>query len=472
MQKQKRRYKPGPIYTNPLFALGVVVVAIIVIVFLSSGGEGGVSSNYFAQGIYINNVEMSRFTRAEGEKQLRDWADSILNKKYVFTYTDPATSQVYSWDFTPSQVDAEMNTEEILSRAWSLGHSGSRSDQSRTQQDLRQNPQYFNIELSYDEEKLNSYIDGICYDKNIYIEPIDATIVLTATKPEIYAPSRDGRELNREKFQSMLVKLMTNGSSTTAYELPVEITIPAVSSDAAENGLQLIAEHSTDLSESSTDRCANVRQALNNFNAFEVKPGDTVSFNEVVGQRTILRGYKESTVYYGDTVTQGVGGGVCQASSTLYGALMKAGMDTIERDHHSLIVSYCEPSQDAAVSDTQDFVFTNNTDYTIYIYTNVINKVSATVYICGNRPEYKIELVSTIIQNNIKNTASDIRIDTTGDIAYYKTDLIKVKEGKLGRKSKLERLYYDWDTGELVKKELISEDYYTGERDIYYQGTH
>ena len=112
---------------------------------------------------------------------------------------------------------------------------------------------------------------------------------------------------------------------------------------------------------------------LNNFNAFEVKVGEAVSFNEVVGARTALRGYKEATVYYGATITEGVGGGICQASSTLYAAVLQAGMDVIERHAHTMVVAYCKASMDAAVSEDaqDDFVFVNNTDYNIYIYTDV-----------------------------------------------------------------------------------------------------
>ena len=468
----RRKYKPGKIYTNPLFALAVVIIIVTVLLLIIKASKSGPNSDYFSQGVYINNVDMSRYTHEEGENKVRQWAKSILSKKYTFTFNNPDDNQIYSWDFAPSMVDASMNLDEVLAKSWALGHSGSKSDQSKTQQDLRSQPQYFNIELSYDNERLESFIDSIYYDSKIYVQAVDAQIRLTVTKPEIFAPSSDGRELNKDQFRDKLISLMKYGSNTTVFDLPVEITIPAVSSDLAENGLRLIAEYSTDLSESSSDRCANVQLALSKFNAFEVKPGESVSFKSIVWPWTVLQGYKEATVYYGDTITTGVGGGVCQASSTLYGAILMAGMDILERDHHSLIVSYCQSSMDAAVSDKQDFVFINNTDYTIYIYTNVINKVKATVYVYGNRPDYRIELVSTITQNNIKNPASDIRQDTTGEIAYYDTDIVLVKEGKLGRKSKLERLYYDWDTNMLVDKELISEDYYSGERDIYYQGIH
>ncbi|MBQ4226685.1 MAG: VanW family protein [Clostridia bacterium] len=454
----------GGIFSNPIVA--IVVVALVIVLAVVLMRRGGTVSKYYAQGVYINNVDMSKYTRSEGEKLVESWTNGLISKEYTFTYQDQ------SWTFSPEDVDAGYNTKEVLSRAWNLGHSGSASDRTKVQQSLRLEPQMLWVKLSYNEKKLDAFISSIA--NALYIEPTDAEIVLTATKPVIISDSKDGRELDTEAFRETLVGLMNSGSDTTVFELPVHTKLPSVSSDEAENGLQLIVTYSTSLVNSSTARCGNVKLALSNFNGFVVRPGETVSFNEVVGERSAIRGYTEGTVYYGSSVTTGMGGGVCQASSTLYGALMYAGMDVIERNHHSLVVDYCAASMDAAVSEdaSQDFVFINDTDYAIYIYTNVINKESATVYIYGNRPEYRIDLVSTIVQNNIKNPAIDLVEDKSGEIAYYTTQRVLVKEGKLGRRSKLERIYYDWDTGVEVKRETLSEDYYSGERDIWYVGTH
>ena len=82
------------------------------------------------------------------------------------------------------------------------------------------------------------------------------------------------------------------------------------------------------------------------------------------------------------------------------------------------------------------------------------------------------ELVSTILQNDIKNTAVTYVKDESGKYAYYTDEYKLKKEGKLGRRSKLERVFYDWNTGEEVKRELVSEDYYSGERDTYWVGVH
>lgn len=464
MATKKRKIKPGPLLQNPLFA--IALVALIVVIIVSLFKNSGTGSKYFCQGIYINSVDMSSYTKEQGEAMLKKWTSSLLDKSYTFTFEDK------SWTFSPSDCKASYNSGEVLQRAWNLGHTGNRADQSVTQQNLRYDPQEFWVELSYDEEKMDSFIDEI-YNE-VYIAPIDADIVITATKPVVVADSTEGRELDREGFKQQLIDLMKYGGQPALLQLPVEVRHPAVSSNEAEDGLQQIVSYATDLSASSTSRCGNVKLALSNFNGFAVRPGETVSFNEVVGPRTAVRGYAEGTVYYGENVTTGMGGGVCQASSTLYGALMYAGMDVIERNHHAMVVDYCQASMDAAVSEDamQDFVFVNNTDYTIYIYTEVINKVEARVTVYGSLPEYRIELISTITQNNIKNPAINQVRDEEGIYCYYTTQTMLMKEGKLGRRSTLTRVYYDRNTGAEVKRELLSDDYYSGERDTYYVGIH
>jgi len=462
------KYRVNPrlknILQNPIVAIVIVVLIVAIVIFIGRGRS--TDTGYYCQGVYINNVEMSRYTRDEGERLLTAWADSYTEAEYTLT------CEAGTWKFSPKDMGAEFNTTEVLAKAWNLGHAGSSKDRSNTQQALRYKPEELWTEFSYNEEKLDAFIEKIA--EAVYIEPIDAEIVLTATQPVVVGDSVDGRELNRESLRETLVRVMQYGNDTQVIQLPVEPKEPAVSSDSAGDGLQLIVTYSTTLTTSTTARYGNVRQALSNFNGFEIRPGETVSFNEVVGPRTAIRGYVEGTVYYGGTVTTGMGGGVCQASSTLYGALMKAGIDVIERHHHSLVVSYCEASMDAAVSEDamDDFVFVNNTEHTMYIYTEVVNKDRATVYVYSGKPEYRIELVSTITQEYIKNPAIEYEKDYSGEYAYYTDQYVLKSEGKLGRKSMLERVYYDWNTGAEVKRETVSEDYYAGERDTYYVGVH
>ncbi|MEW5785746.1 MAG: VanW family protein [Bacillota bacterium] len=106
--------------------------------------------------------------------------------------------------------------------------------------------------------------------------------------------------------------------------------------------------------------------ALNNYILF---PGDLFSFNAANGPRTAARGYQPAPVIVGNTVVPGLGGGVCQVSSTLYNAVLQAGLEVVERYPHSQPVGYVPPGRDATISDYLDFKFRNNTDHLLLIKT-------------------------------------------------------------------------------------------------------
>ena len=463
-RKQKQPSGLNEILSSPLTALLAVVIAVLSILLIRSCGDSAPSADYFCQGVYINGVRMDPYTREEGEEVLSSWARRQLNKTYTLVYED------MSWSFTPAAVGAGFNTEEVLDKAWNLGHSGSKEHRIAVQQELIDQNQNFVLELSFDQRLFDAFISTI--ERSVHIDPIDAEIVLTAEMPKVVSESREGRTLDVEALTETLLRLMNTDSQQTVIALPVMVQAPSVSSDSAADGLQVIATCSTDLSTSSSARCSNVKLALGKFNGVTVRPGETLSFNTVVGPRSEIFGYQIATVYYGNSVTTGVGGGVCQASSTLYGALLRAGMTVVERNPHAMVVAYCPASQDAAVSEdaSQDFVFRNDTDYTIYIYTSVVNKVAATVTVYGNLPEYRIELVSTILQDNIKNLGEIDVPDTEAKYVTYTTERVLKSEGRLGRKSRLERIYYDRETGAEIKRELLSEDFYQGEPNTYWVG--
>ena len=249
---------------------------------------------------------------------------------------------------------------------------------------------------------------------------------------------------------------------------------PAVSTSDLQNGTQLIGPCTTATEGSTRNRVSNIHRALKKFNGFVVHPGETVSFNKVVGKRTEENGFKEAPEFAGTTVQQGIGGGVCQASTTLYVALLRAGMTVEQRYQHTMVVSYVPPSLDSTVSDSgKDLVFTNNRDSAIYIFTSVDVK-HAVVNIYGKPTEYKIELESEILQDNIASTTVKKKKDTSGKHAYYTDEMELISEGKLGRKSRAFICYYDRKTGELAgdKRVELHTDYYYPSAPVYWVGIH
>lgn len=129
-----------------------------------------------------------------------------------------------------------------------------------------------------------------------------------------------------------------------------------------------IAQYSTQFDSSQVNRTENIRLAAKALDGKQLAPGERFSFNESVGERTSEAGYKEALIIEGDAFAPGLGGGVCQVSSTLYNTVLLAHLEVIERHPHSLPVSYVPPGRDATVAfPVLDFKFRNNTDTTLLI---------------------------------------------------------------------------------------------------------
>ena len=448
----------------PLAAkLGIGAVLLGLLIFGGVKLIGGAKTSMtetFVDNVYVNGVCLTGYTHEDGVQLMHNLRDQWLNTSYTLTFQDK------SWDFSPKLVNAQLDMEENLERAWNLGHVGDRATRREIVKGLQQVPAEFTSEPTYDEAALDNFISEIAAAVNV--APIDAEVTLTELKPVITQPSVNGFALDEDALKATLVNLIETGKGDT--NLPVNEVQPAIASDDME--MDEIAKFSTDVTFRGFDSRSNVRTALNHFNMLAVYPGDTISFNEVVGPRTEALGFKEAPEYAGSKEEMGIGGGVCQASTTLYDAMMQAGMTIIERHNHTMTVSYVEPSQDAAVNyGKKDFVFRNDTGHAIYIYTNV-TKEKATVTVYGTRPEYKYVLES-IIKQESKSDVIGYQDDLSGKIVYYTTDTpVLYKEGHGSCHSEGWLVSYDWDTQQEVSRVQVSYDMYSAGVNVYWRGIH
>ena len=261
------------------------------------------------------------------------------------------------------------------------------------------------------------------------------------------------------------------GGKVANVEIPIIEISPEFSEEELLNSVVKRSEFSTSYATSSKDRKNNVKKALESFNGLFVESGQTVSFNEVTGARTEENGYKNAHIIYGGVYVDGVGGGVCQASTTLYNALLLAGIQIDEVYHHSLPASYVPLSFDAMVSGNAcDLVFTNNLDKPIYIRT-LADEERVTVEIYGENMEgvsivRRAELVKVLPHNGDK-----ILPDTKGEYAnkiLYKGEFYRVKWPKEGYESKGYLRYYK--DGEFVEEKEIRHDFYQPQDGIVMEG--
>jgi len=133
-----------------------------------------------------------------------------------------------------------------------------------------------------------------------------------------------------------------------------------------------IAKHETEFNAKDKNRTTNIARAAETINGHIVQPGETFSYNETVGPTNEKRGYKKGTILIKGKKAEGVGGGVCQVSTTLCGAATDAGMDIIERHDHSKPVGYAEEGEEAATSyGGIDFKFKNDKSSPVQINASV-----------------------------------------------------------------------------------------------------
>ena len=226
---------------------------------------------------------------------------------------------------------------------------------------------------------------------------------------------------------------------------------------------ELLSIFSTSYQSSSEGRRHNVELASRKINGTVLKEGEVFSFNGVTGERTIENGYKSSPIIEKGEFVLGVGGGVCQVSTTLYNAVIRAGLRVITVSPHSLPVSYVPPSMDAMVSTATDFRFKNTTPYPITIKSEAKGgcltfKIYGFKMITdGEQIIFRSETVSALPYEY------EERIDKENLIPEGE-DFLILKEGKSGL---ISRSYKDiYFSGKLISSVKIREDHYKAQKGV------
>ena len=207
----------------------------------------------------------------------------------------------------------------------------------------------------------------------IYKEPVNAYYT---QNPFTVYPSENGLDFNISLDEA---KNIINSEQKSEYIIPIKTLYPSVTTNmiGTEAFPDLLSTFSTNYSVRDKDRTTNLTLAANKINGTVLMPGETFSYNTVVGARTIAAGYKEAPIYLSGQVVDGLGGGICQITSTLYNAVVYANLEIVERTNHQFVPSYVTASRDATVVyGSIDFKFKNNRNYPIKITCSVSGGVA------------------------------------------------------------------------------------------------
>lgn len=261
----------------------------------------------------------------------------------------------------------------------------------------------------------------------IYKEPKDAYYT---QDPFTVYPSENGLDfkVSIEEANNIL-----GDQSADEYTIPLKVLYPNVTTNmiGSEAFPDLLSSFSTKYSVRATARTTNLKLAASKINGTVLMPGETFSYNKVVGARTIAAGYKEAPIYVSGKVVDGLGGGICQITSTLYNAVVYANLDIVERTNHQFVPSYVTASRDATVVyGSLDFKFKNNRNYPIKINCSVSGGI-ANFQIFGLKQDddYDVEI-------------SSYETGRTATAIYSEAYKILKKDGKVVNKQLLSKDTY------------------------------
>ncbi len=242
------------------------------------------------------------------------------------------------------------------------------------------------------------------FDALVYKEPVDARYEIDGNSVSV-VPGDTGRYINKDEAAPLLQNVY---EGCEPVKIPFYVSQPKKTSAVLQAKLfeKTLASYSTSYGSSTANRCANIARAASLINGTVVAPGGVFSFNDTVGSRTSANGFYTATEYVDGKSVEGIGGGVCQVSSTLYSAVLYADLSIVERLNHMMTVGYIPLGQDATVSDGGvDFRFKNTTDYPVKIsaYTS---GATITVSIIGGawEPSRDVKIVnntSTVGENTV-----------------------------------------------------------------------
>ncbi len=208
-----------------------------------------------------------------------------------------------------------------------------------------------------------------------------------------YTPEIPGIACDYKSLTEEIERALSDGE--TVAELPVREYAPAVTEKSLRARTRKLSSFTTYFDANNLPRSENIRLSASRISGTELAPGEEFSFNAAVGLRTTENGFQIATIISNGQFTEGVGGGVCQTSTTLFNAALLAGMKITESRNHSLAIGYVKPSLDAMVSRHSDLKFVNASDFPVYIFAETKDG-AVTFRFCGapNGRTYETESVT------------------------------------------------------------------------------
>lgn len=409
--------------------------------------------------VYIEEVHIGGKTLTEVDKIIDDKVKAKEDKEIKIVFN--GSGQAKSRNFTLEELGYYSDDNLVkLQIANMMGSDSGFIEKLRNYKAIEKTGKVFKISHGIEFDKFAAALKVFVAEK--LDKPVDAKYKYQDGQVVI-VDGKSGYEMDiKSLYEEILQSISEDKDRFELKTKKIEANITA--EDLKKQGIkEKVVSFTTKFTASNKPRSNNVSLAGKIIDGTILAPGEVFSFNEVVGQRTKQRGFQEAGVYVNGKVDQGIGGGICQVSTTLYNAALLADLEIVERRNHSLTVPYVPLSRDAAVSwGTQDLKFKNNTDYYIYIHTKLTND-TITFDLFSTKDNKTVELISTTLEKKEApiQYIEESKMDAGKEVV--------VDKGHDGYKSKLIKKVYV--NGKLVEEKTIANDRYLSAPKVIKKGT-
>lgn len=409
-------------------------------------------------GITVNGVNIGGMSVEDACQTLQSQINSEFDNIYVTLTKDDK-----NWKYKFSDFGARYAVESTVAEAFKYGREGTEKERYKLVKALEKKPEDFESEYTYDKEKVNSTM--LALDGEVSQEAVNSKLSRESGR-FVISDSQQGYKMDAAKTSAdVCAALSTMADASVA--ISGNVVEPSVTREDNEKATSLIGSYSTNYSGGNAGRNENLRVGCLNINGTIVKPGETFSMNVGLGPQTYANGYRDAAVIVNGKIENDVAGGVCQVTSTLYNAVIRAELPIVQRSNHSLTVSYVPLGLDAAVAgDYKDLKFKNDTEYPVYIeaYTTgskvVCNVYGHEIHDSGRKVEFETVLTGTIEKPAEVVTEDPDLPEGTRTVTRY---------GKEGKKVDTYKKVYE--NGKLVSNEYFSSSTYKATADEVTVGT-
>lgn len=434
---------------NGYIAFGIIIATIVLFIGIT---YSQVIGSKIAKNTYIGDICVGSLTKEEAEKLL---------EKEMKLETIKLSYENKKWDINPSDIDISYDFNKTIENAYNLNRKDSvLNNLSKTIKTNFGSKNNVDIVVKYNKEKLQSKLEEI--KKELDIEVKNASLNISGRNISIDDESK-GIELDIDASIKKITEEIEKGIFKDS--LVVKTVEPTITKEQLSAVDTILGRYSTTIKASSEGRISNIKSAAQKMNNYLLMPGDEFSYVNVTGPYTMSNGYYNAPVIVEGELQNGVGGGVCQLSSTLYNSVLYSGLEITQLKNHTIPSSYVPKGRDATVTDSGvDFAFKNNLSEPIYLKSYVYGSTVVTEIYGSSKDKQNIEISTSV------DGVSSTTIKKVDDPTIEKGKEKVLERGRDAYTVSTYRIYKD-SNGNVIEREKIYTSYYPKKQTVIAVGT-